>query len=202
MNLKHYMAMAMAGLVLATAPAAQAYTWGPVSSQEAAQWGGNYLFTWNHTDLTNTTTNATQTFALSVVSNSSVEFVAFVLDEACDSGDTNWTGSTLLHIGDGTDADLFLTSTEMNVDGTEVWFKLPPLNSNTVSLTVQTGVFTNDARALVTNVLLTSSQALLGGKVYTVNDTIDAIFTPNAEESVSALSNGAGRAYFRIRQRF
>jgi hypothetical protein len=196
------MAMVAAALALAAVPAAKAYTWGPISSQEAAQWGGNYLFTWTHNDLTNTTTNATQTFTLPVVSNSSVELAVFVLDEACDSGDTNYTGSTLLHIGDGTDADLYLTSTELNVDGTEIWFKLPPVNSNTVTLTLQTGVHTNDARAVVTNATLTVAEALLGGKVYTVDDTVDVVFTPNAEESVSALSNGAGRAYFRIRQRF
>jgi len=228
--MKMKMNMAVAGLaaLLITTISANAASYGPIGVQEGALWGANYLVQISEGDLTNTVTNSAQTISscLSVVSNSAVEMVALVVDTPADSGNTNYTGSTLLKIGDGDDDDRYLTSTELNVDGTEVWFKLGPPNGGTITVTpssvtlttmtyavqtasgitnpgipavVATGITASATTYLVaTNATASLSASELGHRVYTVNDTVDFVFTPNAEESLSALSNLSFRAYFKV----
>lgn len=235
----------------------------PCTEQERAYWGGaTHVVNINYSDLTETTTNTAQTLTnvFAIASNKSVTCVAMVLDKAFTVGtDTNYTGSTLLEIGDGTDADLYLTSTELNVDNGPTYVKIGrasaytldivtptitymPSNTHSVSRTTITtrtnaatiekgtivytnattntitcvtnviftwsdsgvyGVitnFTSTATALtfypMTNATLTGST--YGVKTYSANDYIDFKFTPNTEESLSQLTAGSLRIYFRV----
>lgn len=171
---------------------------GPLPQESRAAWGATHFLRVTHADLTETDTNTAQTISsFAVTTNTAVEFVAMVLRRPFDSGDTNYTGSTLITVGDGSDADLFLTSTELNVDGTEVFIQYPPLPAYTISYTVLTNSLTN---IYVNAITTTPTGSALGRKVYTANDTIDVVFTPNEEESLSALTNGVVDLLFKLIQ--
>lgn len=160
----------------------QAVELGPVTTQERATWGATHFIRITHEDLTTTATNTAQAITnFSVSANSAVEFKAMVLETPFETGNTNFTGSTLLTVGDGSDADLYLASTELNLDGTEVYVAFPPVGTVNVGATGEV-----------------TSVTALGRKLYTAADTVDATFTPNSDEAVGSLTNGAVRLYLNL----
>lgn len=199
-----FLSMIAAACVAAVAFTANAADVGPLFTDEAAGWDANLMVRIDHTDLTETTTNTAQSITnlVPIAAGSSLQLVAMVLEQDFDTGNTNYTGSTLLEVGDGSDADFFLTSTELASDGTEVDLKLGRLAGGSVALSFQTASVTNwtsvtNVYTVVTNGTATFTASSLGAAAYTSANDVKFKFTPNAEESLSALTSGAVRIYFR-----
>lgn len=95
----------------------------PLNAQERAALNATHVAEIDYADFSESTSNTAETLTMSIAAKQGFEVVALVLDTAFDTGNTNYTGSCALTIGDGTDADLFLESTELASDGTEVWLK-------------------------------------------------------------------------------
>jgi hypothetical protein len=185
-------------LVLVSAKAVE------VNPRATLKYGGTHCVTVKYSDFTETTVNTAETLTWNVLAKQGVELVAMELVTAFDSGDTNYTGSCLVTVGDGTDADLYLTSTELASDGTEVFWKFNPSYASTVTVTATTTniVYLNAATNTVTNTLVSAvsavaGPALLGKKVYTADDTVDFTFTPNSDEALTGNTAGEVRFYFR-----
>jgi hypothetical protein len=209
---------------------AQAASFRPLTEQEKAHLGATHVATITYADFTETNTNTavTLTNVFSVAAKQGVQLMAMQLKTAFTTGNTNYTGSVLVTVGDGADADLYLTSTELDSDGTEVFIKFgrsvqaatsgslvyAKTNAPAVTITLQTVSLTdtNGVTALcVTNVTATATVTpgtntvlsaltddVTGRKVYTTADNIDFTFTPNAEEALDALTAGEVRFYFKI----
>jgi hypothetical protein len=129
-----------------------------------------------------TTTNTALSITNAINAKTGVEFVELMMDTAFDTGNTNYTGSVDLKIGDGSDDDLFLTSTELASDGTEVFIKYGPPNAATIA-----SVLTRQAVNALTNVsaqTYTPTFILADG---TTNTT--AICTNVAQLAISVLTN-------------
>lgn len=204
------MVLAMALLMAGWATAAE---FRPLLEQERANLGATHEVTIKYSDLaTGTTTNTalTLTNVFDVATNAAVQLVAMQLITAFDTGNTNYTGSLAVEVGDGTDADLYLTSTELASDGTEVWLKYgrsPLAVSTATTYLTNTITYLGASTNLLTNTIVyassvatTATDDSYGRKVYTSADTIDFKFTPNAEEAVSANTSGEARFYFKIVQ--
>ena len=219
--------MLMIALLAVAGFAQAAAEWRPTDVAEAALTGANRVYTVDYADLTTTDTNTAQTLTVSVPAKAAVQFVMMVLETAFDTGDTNYTGSLAVKVGDGTDDDLYLTSTELASDGSEVWKKFAVANGGTIAVTPQTisvaaapvltlaGVAMTDtngvtatcltnvtvattAYTVATNATATYTAGVLGEKIYTAADTIDVVFTPNSEEAVSANTSGKVKFYFNV----
>lgn len=117
--------MAVVAVVGWLAQAAGAVTVWPATEQERAAYGATWVIEFTYGDLTTTETNTAQTFTnvFPLVAKMGVECRAAVLATAFDSGNTNYTTSLALKVGDSSDDDLFLSSTELASDGTEVYLK-------------------------------------------------------------------------------
>lgn len=170
---------------LAWALPARAVTIEKLPLETQAALGANYAVTFTHADLTETTTNTAQSFTtnFAVKADTSVRFVAMKLNEAFDGGSALFTNSTTVIVGDGANDDLYLESTELNADGTEVWYKFAPGNGGTITITPQTTLIyptgtTNAGPAVMTNATATYTVSVLGQKVYTADDYVDFKFTP------------------------
>lgn len=226
----------------------------PLTEQEKADKGATHVAIVEYGDLDETSTNTAETMTMTVPAKYGVQFVGMELDTAFDTANATYTGSLAVKIGDGTDDDLFLTSTELASDGTEVWVKWGSENGGTitvtpnnttityisgvsatsgsytsvqslavtsVTLTNTTDLWTNTVVAtatptyqtntylsalatnatsvsVTTNATATYAAAALGEKVYTAADTVDFVFTPNAEEATTANTSGKAKFYFRI----
>lgn len=223
------------GLQLSLAPlVAQAVVYGPLDADEAAYRSANYMIEITHRDLTNTTTNVSQTISFQIPSNKFVRLQYVEVIDQADSGNTNYTGSTILIIGDGDLTNRYLTSMELNVDGTEVLFKpgrgdelagtavsytnitalttvaytnligfTTTTNATTNLLATFTGIWQTQTvvsafAAKGTQAVVSAGTSSVGWRLYPTNATVDLMFTPNAEESVSALSNLHLRAFFDV----
>jgi hypothetical protein len=199
------MAMAVMAGLLALGGVAQAWEFGALSAPEAATKGATHYARFQASDFTVAGSNAIQAFTSSVPAKTAVSFVYMDLDTAFDTANTAHVGSVAATIGDGTDVDLFLTSTELASDGTEVFIKYGSANSNTVSVTLQTAIITNVGAGLaptnlynvVTNLQVASTQSALGSKLYTTAGGIVFTFTPNSEESISSNAVGDVTFYFK-----
>lgn len=181
--------------------------WHPLSVPEMAAHGATHVAIFDYTDFSAaTTTNAAVTFTNSITAKSSVECVGMLLDVAFDTGNTNFTGSCAMKIGDGSDDDLFLTSTELASDGTEVFVKYAPVNTYTVVAVNQTNTFltdTNGTSAAITNVRSVTAAATAGElsrKLYAAAGNIVYTFTPNLNESLSVNTKGQVRIYFKLQE--
>lgn len=172
----------------------------------AAHRGATHCATIKYGDLAAyTTTNTAVLFTNSIPAKTGIEFVELMLDKAFDTGNTNYTGSVLVEVGDGSDADLYLTSTELASDGTEVWIKYGPPNTGAIVSTVTKQTVsltdTNGVTALaMTNATVASTftASELGRKLYTSAGNLVFTVTPNAEEALSANTVGQVRMYFRL----
>lgn len=200
--------MAMSGVV-------GAYEFRPLGVAEMAQWGATHVLDVDYSDLKKiedaTTNNTPATITVAVPAKTAVELRAMILDEAFDTAETNYTGSCLLQVGDGSDVDLHLTSTELASEGTEVFVKFAPLAAATAVSTVTPmtksvyvaadGEGTNFvAQAVCTNatVATTVSVAELGRKASTSAQNVVLTFTPNADEALADNVQGKVRLFFRL----
>ena len=211
-------------VVLLAGPVVFAASMTPMGIEGVAVNGGTHLARITFADLDETTTNTADTVSFAVPANKAVEFVGIRLVKAFDTSNTNYTGSVALTIGDGSDADLFLESMELASDGTEVFYKFPHANGGTISVTPQTAAITTtvysvqtanvgtNGEAVVTNIVASSTaytvatnaaatySATSYGRTYYAGATnIVFTFTPNAQEALSANTQGEIEAYFSIK---
>jgi len=100
--------------------------WRAATQSEMDRTGANRVFEVDYTDLTTTTTNTAQTLTVAVPAKAAVQFMLMELDTAFDTANTNYTGSLAVIVGDGSNDDAYLTSTELASDGTEIWKKFGP----------------------------------------------------------------------------
>jgi hypothetical protein len=216
-------------VLLAIGMNAQAAQLVPLDSREAALVGATHVARFTYEDFaasTDTNTALVITNLSPIAAKEQVECVGMVLETSFDTGNTNYTGGMALKVGDSSDDDLFLASTELASDGSEVFVKsgrtdaetitstvtkqvrtfLTGLTLQTVSLTDTNGItalaVTNIVSAsddAVTNATVASSAAagVLGKKVYTAANYLKFTFTPNSEEALSANTKGAVLVYFR-----
>lgn len=84
--------------------------------------GANFIVEIDKTDLTESGAGTAQTFTFPVVAKQGVELVHAELPEAFVSSDGTLI-STAVIVGDGGGTNRFLTSTELNAAGTEVFLK-------------------------------------------------------------------------------
>jgi hypothetical protein len=216
----------LAALALMAGPA-RGSSFRPLLEQERAAIGATHVLEVDYADMADaTTTNAAYTNSFDVAAKTAVRVVAAVLETAFDTGDTNYTGSLALTIGDTNDTDRLLGSMELASDGTEVFLKLgSPVSGaattvavgTNVSQTLTTNLIYDSTGAACSNAagaevyIVTASELNLetddvysgytltdGAYVYTAAETINCLFTPNAEESPSANTSGKVRVYFKI----
>jgi hypothetical protein len=190
----------------------------PLPEQGKAATGADLVWVIDCDDLTNETASATQTLTdFAVAAKQGVELVSMVLKEAFYDTATNANNTVAITVGDGTDADLFLDSTELNSYGTEVFLKFGRGFGQAVTgafgtaLVATTNVYTNviyGAGATTGNVpvvtyTLTTGNAVVatevGRKLYTAADTVDVVFTPTSGYALSDLDYGEVWLYFRLR---
>jgi hypothetical protein len=120
------------GMVLAVVAVqvAGAYVWRPLGVPEMARWGATHVLEVSYADFAGTTaTNTAKAITIALPAKTAAEFRAIILDAAFDTGNTNFTGSVALKVGDGSTTDLYLTTTELASDGTEVFVKFAPVVS-------------------------------------------------------------------------
>ncbi len=221
---------AMMMIAALVAMAANAVTLRPLALEEQANLGATHEVVVKCADFaTSTDTNTALVMSNIVIrAGQSVECVAMILTTAFDTANTNYTGSMALKVGDGTDDDLYLTSTELASDGSEVLFKVGRMDAASIASTVTkqvaaflTGVTlqtvsltdTNGITALVgTNIVSATANAMtnatvastgttgIGGyKLYTADNYLKLTATPNAEEALAANASGSVRILLRIR---
>jgi hypothetical protein len=193
----------------------QAGNWVPLSAQEAALMDATHVARVTFEDMaasTDTNTALVITNLHPFAAKDAVELVGMVLEQAFDTGNTNFTGSVLLTVGDSADADLYLASTELASDGSEVFFKYgrtdvptltvaSTLTTNTlIGLDASTNVATNVIICVSAKPTATAAAGVLAQKVYTAADYLKLTFTPNLNEALSANTSGAVRLYFRVKQ--
>lgn len=187
---------------------AGAYEWRPLGVEGAALEGGaTHVLTVDYTDFATSTSSNTALELTNIVefaAKTGVELVYAKLNAAFDTGDTNYTGSVLLTVGDSADADLFLASTELASDGTEVWFSYGRNSNYAPTLTPQTITITNvfdditNVVKVVTNVTATLVADVRAQNLYTAANYLKLTLTPNSEEALSANTVGSFSLYFRM----
>jgi len=205
----------MGAAVLGMVGFVQAANWVPLGAQEAAVLGASHVARVTYEDLaasTDTNTALVITNIHPFAAKDAVECVGMVLEQAFTTGNTNYTGSVLLTVGDSSDADLFLTSTELASDGTEVWFKFGRSDVETITvaatLATNTIIYLGATNDVLTNTTVyvpakptaTAAAGVAGSTVYTAANYLKLTLTPNAEEALSANTAGAFRLYFRVKQ--
>lgn len=93
------------------------------NSSAGALGGANFEVIITHEDLTASVADATQTLTVPVEDKVSFEILRVILDEKFQDTADAANNSTAVVAGDGGSANRFLTSTELNVNGTEVNMK-------------------------------------------------------------------------------
>lgn len=102
----------------------------PLDTAEAARWGATHQIVISETDLTDTNT-ATFSQVLTngvIAANTAIVPVALVLEQPFNINDatTNAYNTTVVTVGDTASSNTsFISSTELNQNGTEVYVKLP-----------------------------------------------------------------------------
>lgn len=176
--------MLLVAAMLAWVMPAMAVDWMALSIPEmAAHKGATHCAVIKYKDFTAyTSTNTAAVITNNISAKQGVEFVELLLDQAFDTGNTNFTGQVSLKIGDGSDDDLFLTATELASDGTEVWVKYPPPDGATIVSTL-----TRQALNAVTNVA--AQQITLTYLDATTNSATAVVCTNVAQTVASFLTN-------------
>ena len=189
---------------------APAATLTPLSTQERAAHNATHLVVIDHKDLTETSTNTTQTLTnlLKVAANTGVELVKMELVTAFQDDATNAFNSLALIVGDGTDDDVFLGSTELNVYGTEVYMKrgrtiwsASDTNTFIATATAGSGTFVTGFTPTLVNVVtgLTFTTGDVHGTNYLitatpVTTTAVALLTTNTFAALTNLTTTTGTA--------
>ena len=181
---------------------AQAVEFKALSLPEMVQANGaTHMVLLSKSDFTDTNVNTAQSFTnFTAGAKKGVELVAMVLETAYDTGNTNFTGSVLLTVGDADDADRFLTSTELASDGTEVFLKFGrhEVQAPTLTITYTNVVVSDVTNVAVKGVTAAAVQPVVAQQLYTANKAVTCTFTPNADEALASNTAGAVRLYFRI----
>lgn len=127
-------------------------------------------------------TNTSLAITQAVPAKVGMALVGLVLEKAFDGSgvSTAITQSVTIKIGDGSDDDLFLTSTELASDSSEVFIKYAPIGSVTIS---STGVVT--------------AVSALGVKYYSASGDIVYTVTPAAQHSLGAMTQGKVKLLWR-----
>jgi len=153
-----------------------------LDSLGSARFDADIVSIFKASDFTNTNRNPTVAVTSSVPAKTIMSMSALRLKVAFD--DPNGTASTnsiTISIGDGTDADLFLTATEVAADSTEVWLRLAPVGAT--------------ASGLDTNV--TTQITALGTKYYATAGNVVYTFTGLGGVIPSQLDVGNLEIYWR-----
>lgn len=206
----------VAALVLWMSVPAKAWNWYAMSVPEMAAHGGaTHMAEFTAEDFSaSTVSNTAKAFTNAVAAKKAVEVIALLLDTAFTVQTTNYTDSCLLKIGDGSDDDYFLTSTELAGDGSEVWVKFGRPHSYTAvstPTTVTTNIISSktagvtNAASMVTNTLVktvsvatANTASELGRKLYPTAGSVVFTFTPDGSQALSAFKAGKVRVYFRV----
>lgn len=208
---KTIMAVALMVALVAGLATAAGVEFRPLTVPEAAIKGATHVATVTHTNLTETTDNTAQTLALfSVVPSNKVELIYAELVTPFTWSLSNDFNTVTMTVGDGTDADRYLESMELNSNGTEIFKKqgrgpistptLTLLRTTLTNLTDATSTHNASADVLaVTNATVTIA-TVEQAKVYTAADTVDAVFTAMAAYCLDDLNAGEVRIYFRFIQ--
>ena len=197
------MTVAVVLAVLAWAVPAQAWEWLPLDTRQAAVYGATHMARFTYKDMT--ATSGSQAFTNSIPAKYAVEFVQQQLVTPFATAHAYKTNSVALIVGDGSDTDLFLASTELASDGTEVYAKFGPAHGYTITpvVTMQRATVigaTGITNALVvTNVTVTATAAAgeLGRKLYSTAGNLVFTFTPT-DEALSTQTAGEVRMFFRV----
>ena len=169
--------------------------------------GATHFVEFEHSSFGTAATNTAEVFTNTVPAKRAVEFVGMVLGKAFEGllSPTNHPATSLaLKIGDGSDDDLFMTSTELASDGTEVFVKYGPPATYTVASTLTTNnllaaaTTTSVAVAYVSDVTAAATAGELGRKAFNTAGIIRFTFTPNADEATDDMSSGKVRVYFKV----
>lgn len=179
----------------------------PLTEQERAAYGATHKVTYDYADLAAGTSSNTALVLSNfvVAAKMGVELRALVLERAFDTSNTNFTGSLALTVGDSTDADYYLTSTELASDGSEVFVKYgnvyQPGISAVATRVITNIVYENGAKTGNVTVVTSATQTSgTGAKVYTSADRVLFTLTPNVEEAVASNTVGRFSTYWRIWQ--
>jgi hypothetical protein len=174
----------------------------PLSTAERASMGATHYAEFTKASFGTAATNTAEVFTNTVPAKRAVEFVGMVLNPAFEGllTPTNHPATSLaLKIGDGSDDDLFMASTELASDGTEVFVKYGPPNAYTITPTLSKTAITNDViNQVVTNVTAAATAGELGRQTFNSAGIIRFTFTPDADEATDDMSSGSVRVYFKV----
>lgn len=180
-----------------------------LDSLEAAAYGASYVTIIEYDDFAAfTETNGTHGITSSIPAKVGLTMAGMILETAFnDARGSASTNSMLLTIGDGSDADYFLTSTEVAADSTEVFVQFSPVGAGTIvsTPTLQTVAVTNSAvedtfpATLVTNLTIASTftGSRLGQKYYSAAGSVVYTFTGAGGVIPSSLTSGKLKIYWR-----
>ena len=153
-----------------------------LSTAEMSQWNATDVISVNYKDFsayTSSNVTATLTNVLGIAAGTSLELVAFVLDKAwVTPTHTNiWTNSISLTVTDAGATNSILAATEIAAESTEVWLKLP---------FVQTTLNYVASIAGTNNIVVTSGSTAVmtmpaGNKYYTAANGVNITLTPGGD---------------------
>lgn len=165
-----------------------------LDSREAAAYGASYVTIIKAADMASfTETNGTHGITSSVPAKVGLTMAGALLSTAFDDArGTASTNSILLTIGDGSDTDYYLASTQIAADSTEVFVQFAPLGA---ALTAQTLALTGTVQnvAVVTNI----ATSLQGQKYYSTAGTVVYTLTGAGGVIPSSLTAGELKIYWR-----
>lgn len=96
----------------------------PLNDNERAATGFTHRINLTHEDLTETTANTAQTIAIfTLAAGDVVKDAALAVTTPFEDASDNTLNTTTVIVGDGDDDDQYITSTEVNVNGSEVKYK-------------------------------------------------------------------------------
>lgn len=169
-------------IVAITASASFAWELQPLDLNGRATYNATHQTIIDYRDFADVTdTNTALSITQAVPAKVGMALVGMVLEQPFDGSgvSTAITQSVALKIGDGSDDDLFLTSTELASDGSEVFIKYAPLGSVTIGAT---GVVT--------------AVSSLGVKYYGTAGDVVYTFTPAAKHSLAVQTQGRVKLFW------
>lgn len=179
-----------------------------LDSREAAWYGASYVTIIEYDDLAAfTQTNGTHGITNAVPAKTGLTLAGAILETAFNDSIALGaagavTNSIILTVGDGSDADYFLASTEIAADGTEVFVQFSPVGSGTIVVTPQTTLIyptgtTNAGPAVMTNATAAFTGARLGQKYYAAAGNVVYTFAGSGDTIPANLTQGRLKVYWR-----
>ena len=180
-----------------------------LDSLESAAYGATYVTIIDAEDLASfgAVTNATVAITSTVPAKVGLTMAGMILEAGFNDsialGATGAiTNSILLTVGDGSDADYFLTSTQIAADGTEVFVQFSPVASGTIAITPQTTLIypagtTNAGPAVMTNATAAFTGSRLGAKYYAASGSVVYTLVTAGDTVLEDISTGKLKIYWR-----